>query len=226
MKARFVVYGLVVLLVAGGASAQSRLVGPPKVDPSGIGATSEFDLFGHTNGPEAMAGLAACVQPSACNFSSMEENVWAMNVRNGSSNCFTNIGNSWVTVLNRTFTPAPGAAYLGITFTGQAGVNNAVVGTDRHGLTLECTVIQGALTIACPGTSALPFLVAQTFLSSPSGARTGATSYTSYHGIVQLNNDDDDVTVRVRVRSSDPTSTVRGSLCYGFAEVVQYFGGV
>lgn len=222
MKSKVLACAVVTLMVAGGAMAQGRLVGPPKTDTSGIGATSEFDLFGRTNGPEAMAGLEACVQPSACTFSFCEEDVWAMNLRSGASNCFSSINNTFRTIVDRTFTPEAGTEYLSITLTGQASVSNAVVGTDRHGLTLECTVFQGSNQIACPGTTALPFLVAQTFLSSPSGARTGATSYVSYHGTVKLDNDDEEVRVLIRVRSSDPSNTVIGGFCYGYVELTQH----
>lgn len=212
----------VVLLIAGGAVAQTRggggLVGPPTGNYGPVGPTSEFDLFGITNAPAATTALNDCTA-SPCEFVGLAEHIWAQNLRFAGANCNTNIKNSFVTVLDRTFTPESGAKYLNITFGAQAGISNHVVAA-VHGLSIECTVTQGASAVACPGTTALPFLVRQSTPSS--GGRTAALSYVSYHGMVQLNNDYENVRVLIRVRVSDPSNTVVGSMCYAFAELTQH----
>lgn len=214
----------VVLLIAGGAVAQTRggggLVGPPTGNYGPVGPTSEYDLFGITNAPTAATALNDCTS-SPCEFAGLAEHVWAQNLRFAGANCNTSIKNGFVTVLDRTFTPVSGAQYLNVTFTAQAGISNHVVAA-VHGLSIECTVAQGGSAVACPGTTVLPFLVRQ---STPStGGRTAALSYVSYHGKVELDNDYEDVRVLVRVRVSDTSNTVVGSMCYVFAELVQHYG--
>ncbi len=210
------------LLIAGGAVAQTRggLVGPPTSNFGPVGPTSEFDLYGITNAPSVMSALGDCTA-SPCSFQGFEEAVWAQNLRFAGANCNNNIKNPLVTVLDRTFTPVSGADYLSITFTGQAGIANQVAGALPQGLTLVCTVFQGTSSMPCPGTTALPFLVRQSFPST--GGRTGGLSYVSYHGMIDLDNDYEDVRVLVQVRVSDITNVVVGSLCYPFAELVQHY---
>lgn len=222
MNKKKVVFAAMVLLIASGAVAQTRggLVGPPIGNFGPVGPTSEFDLYGITNAPSGPLVLGDCTS-SACQFSGLEEAVWARNLRFGTSNCNNSINNTFVTVLNRTFTPVLGAQYLSVTFTAQAGISNHVVGSLPHGLTLRCTVSQGSSTLPCPGTWALPFLVRQGIPSL--GGRNGALAYVSYHGMIQLHNDYDPVTVKIEVRSSDTSNTVIGSLCYPFAELVQHY---
>lgn len=213
----------VFLVSASVASAQSRVgppVGPPKGD--GVGPMSLFDVTGEENAPSGITTLGDCTSV-ACDFASYGEKVWARNIRYGTLNCKTDFNNTFFTVFDYTFTPTPGAQYLGISFTSQAAISNHNSSSVVVGLAMECTVFQGSGSIPCPGTTAQPFLTRQN--NDTAGHRTGNLGFASYHGMIRLGNDRDPVQVRVRVRTSDTTNAATGAMCYTYVELTQYTAG-
>lgn len=210
---------LLMLMAGGTAWAQSRLVGPPK-GTSGVGPMSLADVTGEENAPSGVTALGSCTS-SPCSFQGLEEDVWARNIRYGTLNCKLDFNNSYFTVFDYTFTPVSGAQYLGISFTSQAAISNHNSNANVVGLAMECTVFQGAGSIPCPGTTAQPFLTRQN--NDSAGNRTGNLGFASYHGMIQLDNDYEDVRVRVRIKTSDTTNAAAGAMCYTFMELTQYY---
>lgn len=209
------------VLFAAIAAAQNRVgppVGPPKND--GVGPMSLADVTGEVNAPSGVTALDSCTS-SPCVFSGLEEHIFARNIRYGTSNCKLDFTNSFFTVFDYTFTPVSGAQYLGISFTSQVAISNHNSSSTLVGLAMQCTVFQGTGSIPCPGTTAQPFLTRQN--NDSAGNRTGNLGFASYHGLVRLDNDYQNVQVRVRIKTSDTTNAAVGALCYSFMELTQYY---